>query len=173
MPWWIKAGIGFLLAVVLIAAFIVGAGYWAFLRPPPSDFELTARFQKHRQDFEALATVAAADSELVRAYRDPVLGFRMVTRESGARRGEGVRETYRILLRRAGVRALWRSPAGVLKFETMANYDVRKGLAYSVEPLGPIKPSLDELVGPMGNGYMDVAYRSLAPRWYVFLEARE
>lgn len=173
MPWWIKAGIAFLLAVVLIAVFIVGAGFWAFLRPPPSDLELTARFQKHRQDFEALTTLAASDSELAAAYRDPVLGFRMTTRKAATRRGEGIRETYRVLLRRAGVRALWRSPAGMIKFEMMANYDVRKGLVFSTEPLSPIKPSLDELVGPMGNGYMTVAYRPLAARWYVFLEARE
>jgi hypothetical protein len=180
MPWWIKAGIGFVLAVVLIAAFIVGAGYWAFLRPPPSDLELTARFQKHRPDFEALAVLAAADSELAAAYRDPILGFRVTIRDAGTRRRltpedvrESYRASYRTLLRRAGIRALWRSPAGMIKFEMMANYDVRKGLVYSAEPLSPIKPSLDELAGPMGNGYLTVAYRSLAPRWYVFLEARE
>lgn len=180
MPWWIKAGIGFFLAVLLIAVFIVGASYWVFLRPPPSDLELTARFQKHRQDFEALATLAAADSELVRAYRDPILGFRVTISEAGTQRRlppddvrESYRSSYRTLLRRAGVRAMWRSPTGMVKFEMIANYDVRKGLVYSAEPLSPIKPSLDALVDEAGNGYLTVVYRPLAPHWYVFLEARE
>lgn len=179
---WIKALIAAGLLASALAAIVVGASCWAFLRPPPTDAQLIVRFQKHRVDFQSLADQVRADADFRSAFRDPFLmrctitvrdsprGYRVLG--GGEARSSG-RAEYCALLARTGLQGIWRTEDGTVWCRVMNNYDIRKGLVFTARPLTPARPSLDGLEREVGNGYLAAAYRPVEPGWYLFLEARE
>src|SRR5262245_27117597 len=175
---------------IVILAALGGVGIlltctWAwgmFFRPLPSDDTLHRQFQAHREDLEALAAIALADTLLVGAGHDPMLmRFTVFVRDSprfnrmltdGEVRGTG-RFELRERLDRVGLPAISRAGDGsFVWFVVRSNVHARKGIVYSEKPLKPVRASLDGLdrasFGDARHGYV-----ALAPRWFLFLEPRD
>ena len=175
-----KSLVGPLLALASVGGVIAFAVWlwWNLFRPLPSDASLSSRFHAHRSDFDSLATMALADTQLVGAGHDWMLMRFTVFVHDNARfnrmltDGE-VRATGRAGLRRlidrAGVPSISRG-ADAVWFVVMSNHGrARKGLVYSERAPGPLRPSLDGLERTKA-GYVMPGYVPLAPRWFLFLE---
>ena len=143
------------------------------------DATLVSQFRSHRGDFETLASKAVADSQLVGAGHDPLLmrfdvfvrdtpqKSRMLPDEDVLRTG---RSEYRKLLDRVGAPAISRLQDGsAVRFVVMTRGRVRKGFLYTTKAPTRLYKRLDGL--EMGR-YFYPGYRSLAPRWYIFVEPR-
>lgn len=137
--------------------------------PLPSDAELTTRFREHRSEFDSLAAMALADTQLVGLgtlgrfevfVRDTSPYNRRLTDDEVRATG---RSEFRRLIDRAGVPSLSRSAEGDrVWFVVVSNGGTRKGLMYSQRPMEPLLTSLD---GRDSSGYVP-----LAPRWFLFVE---
>lgn len=174
--------------LLLVLAAIGGAvllvfGVWVgrhFLGPLPPDSTLRTQFEAHQGEFDALAAMALADSQLVGAGHDPMLlrftlflkdspkSNRMLTEEQVRATG---RSEYRRLLDRAGLGSISRSSRAVY-FVVRTNLKARKGFLFSEQPLGPMQRSLDGLDVEV-DGYVHSGYVALAPHWYLFLESSD
>lgn len=152
-----------------------------FMGPSPSDASLTRKFREHRQDFDALAKLALADTAFVGAGHDPWLrrftvyvrdtphSNRRLTDDEARASGRG---QYRRLLDRAGVPAISRGHDGIsVRFVVSSKGEARKGILYSELPLEPVGESLDGVSGPIVSRWH--GYVVLAPRWYLFHEPRD
>src|SRR5262249_14984002 len=169
--------------VLVNAAIGIAAGawlWWRYFGPLPPDAALRTRFSEHRAEFDSLATIACADSELVAVVRTPN-GFSVFVRHtptSNRRLREmevaaSGRIAYRRLLGRAGVPRISRAAeARVIRFRLKKNEAGEKGIVYSEKPLAPLVPTLDGLEHTVA-GHGASAYVSLAPRWFLFLEPGE
>lgn len=177
-------GSGVVRATVFGLALIGAAVAGCDLRPLPSDTALRSRFVEHRADLEALAAKALADSQLVGAGHDPVqMRFVVYVRDSprsDRRLGQGEvnatgRFTYRTLLDRAGLGSISRqSDGGAVWFPVGggAGSGAMKGIVYSVQEPTPLRGSLDGLERA-GRGYIQAAYVSLGPHWYLYLHPKD
>lgn len=174
--------------LLLVLAAIGGAvllvlGVWVgrhFFGPLPADSILRAQFEAHRGEFDALAAMALADSQLVGAGHDPMLSRftvfikdtprfnRVLTEEEVRATG---RSEYRRLLDRAGLGSISRSPSAIW-FVVRTNSKAKKGFLFSERPMAPVEPALDGLDVEV-NGYVRSGYVALAPRWYLFLESSD
>jgi hypothetical protein len=132
----------------------------------PSDATLTARFHAHRNEFEQLAAMAMADTELVGMGHHDVfvldrpLQHRRLTEAEVRTTG---RAGFRPLLERAGLPALSRARTGdAVRFVVVSSGGRRRGYVYSEKSMEPIVASLD---GAPVYGYV-----ALAPRWFLFSE---
>jgi hypothetical protein len=173
-----KSLVGLLLASVGgVIAFAVWL-WWNLFRPLPSDASLSSRFLAHRSDFDSLATMALADTQLVGAGHDWMLMRFTVFVHDNARfdrmlpEGE-VRATgrteYRRLIDRAGVPSVSRGRDAVW-FMAMSHHGrAMKGIVYSERALTPLRPSLDGLERENSASAM-AGYVPLAPKWFLFLE---
>jgi hypothetical protein len=160
---------------------LVGAGrlWWHYFRPLPSDALLRERFHDHRAQLDQLAAMARADTQLVGASHDPMLmRFTVFVRDTpssrrlltdGEARATGRTELGRFL-DRAGLPAISRSADGnTVWFVAASSTEARKGFVFSLNPLAPVRSSLDGL-DRGGPGYALSGYVPLAPRWFMFLE---
>lgn len=171
--------IGTLAAMAGMLLLIGGAGPLQNLsRPLPSDASLRVRFREHRREFDALARMALADTQLAGAGHDPLLRqFNVFVHDTPQHdrmlTGDEVRATgrseIRRLLERAGLPALSRSREGdAVWFVVMSRAEARKGIVYSKKPMTPLRKSLDGLERA-GAGYVTAGYVRLAPEWFLFL----
>ena len=171
--------VGVLVAMVLLGVVIPGSWlWWHGFRPLPSDASLKSRFSAHRSDFDSLAAMALADTQLVRAAHDPMLMRFTVFVHDNERFDRMLPETevqatgragLRRLIDRAGVPSLSRTGDEV-RFVVRSNWGKgRKGYIYSPRELKPLRQSLDEL-GRTSAGLGESGYVPLAPRWFLFLE---
>jgi len=172
-----------LVLVLVNAAIVIAAGawlWWRYFGPLPPDQALRTRFSEHRADFDSLAIIACADSELVVVVRTPN-GFSVFVRHtptSNRRLSEmevaaSGRTAYRRLLGRAGLPRISRTAdARMVWFRLKKSGAGEKGIIYSEKPLAPLVPTLDGLEHTVA-GQGASAYVSLAPRWFLFLEPGE
>lgn len=178
-------------AVALVLLFSALGGILTFIRvgrlwggpsgPLPTDASLTAGFHAHENQLDTLAAKALADSQLIGAGHDPMLGrfsiyVRHTPRAARLLTDDEVRSTgrsdYRKLLDQTGFRNLSRAEDGKrIWFVVRVAHGVRKGVLYSKEPLKPERASLDSLEAAVRESF-GAAYVPLAPGWYLFLESR-
>jgi len=153
---------------LVVSGCIVGCA----ARPLPTDASLRSRFERHRSEFDSLATIARADSQLVGAGHEPT-GFDVFVRDTSAYHhrltDDETRATGRLalsrLLERAGVPSIARAADGAsIRFVVAVSGGLRKGIVCSDQPLEPVRASLD---GPEPGG---AGYVPLAPRWFLFVE---
>jgi hypothetical protein len=155
--------------LVAIAACIVGtiiAGALSSGSHATSDAALRRRFSDHRAEFDSLAMMAVADTQLVGIepnmvfVRDTATQSRRLTDEEVRTSG---RSRLGSLLQRTGLPALARERnGGAIWFVVVSHDGTRKGYVYSRAPREPVLGSLD---GAPQYGYM-----ALAPGWFLFLQ---
>src|SRR5262245_55154637 len=141
------------IAAVLAFAAAVAWWTWNLTRPLPTDAALTARFREHRADFDSLAMVALADTNLVGAahdwmsmklevyVRDTPRNDRLLTPQDVLATG---RSAYRRLLDRAEIPSAARRE-GAVWLVVGSNRSARKGFLYSEEGPTPLRSTLNGL----------------------------
>lgn len=140
-----------------------------------SDSNLRARFQSHQAEFDSLAQLAVADTQLVGMCGDGATLSVYVRGTSPDRRllsPEEVqasgRSDYGRLLERAGVPCLSRGSR--ITFTVQTSVRARKGIMYTRKAVEPLRESLD---GMEQLRYVPVAFVQVAPGWFLFIEPKD